>query len=488
MLKLSLKILLVLSALSTTLTAQVNRTETMGGLKFSVTDRDLSLTPYDFGNNPAWLCVDEKETFLRITPEYGNSWGNYNRKFDPVGEMNLGASFHGVKKLGELGTFSGFTSYNYENRRDYNRTLMKDTYSGQAFNITDTTKSNFRYAGPKVVLMYSWQPITNLYAGGFVSYKLLDGLKEKFSYAKTIYRDTELGAGLAYDFSDNFIIGTNLAYFDSQESIEASDVNLFEVELFYFRGDKYFVSKRGSSITGKIRRQGFNYGTQLNWHNGEKFSAGVQINYSPSVSKLLRPTTVSGEVFSEVEDSYADFKSMDIQIKSQYRFSDDLLLGGYAAYFNNKSWSKISSKELLTWEWQNKKVIVGGGASYQLNDELLIAAEYEFSNTNADSTKHIDKTANEINTSDHELRIGSEYKIFENTLVRTGIKFGLREYDLVYGGKDCSYYRVSGGFSFPLFDSITLDTNVYYSRVRTEGNNLYKNYLSASFGLTLKTF
>jgi hypothetical protein len=162
--------------------AQVLRTESMGGLSYAIVDKDHSLSPYDFGKNPAWLVEDERETHLFITPFYSNSWGDYRRKYDSEGNATLGSTFQGVRTLGGQGTFSGYTSYIYQNRRNYYRTLKKDTYAGEGFNITDTTASDFRYMGPHVRLMYSWQPLRRVLAGGFVSYELLDGLKEKFSY------------------------------------------------------------------------------------------------------------------------------------------------------------------------------------------------------------------------------------------------------------------------------------------------------------------
>ncbi len=479
---------IVIVIISGSLKGQQIRTESMGGLKYSIVDRDLSLTPYDFGKNAAWMFADENETYLRITPAYSNSWGNYRRKYDSEGEMNLGASFHGIKKLGELGTFSGYTSYNYENRRNYYRTLIKDSYSGEGFHLTDSTQSDFRYMGPKVILMYSWEPIKNLFAGGAVSYQLLDGLKEKFSYAKSIFRDTEINIGLAYMFGNGLIFGTSFTYFDSQESIEASDVNLFEVELFYFRGDKYFVSKRSSSMTGKIQKNGITLSSQLCWDDGEKFSVASQINYTPSNSKILKPYSTTSQSFDEVEDSYASFNSLDIQIKTQFKLSDDLLLGGYGAYFYDKSWSRITMKDLLIWDWNVKKTFVGAGISYKASEPLLAAFEYEYSYGKADSSKYIDRRFNAVNTNDHEFRIGAEYKIDDEIFIRGGIKLGKKEYDLTVGGKDCSYYKLGGGFSFPIFNTIMIDTNIQYASINGGISNQSRNYLIGSISITLNTF
>lgn len=472
--------------------AQKIRTDAMGGLKFSVIDKDLSLSPYDFGGNPAWMYVDETETFLRITPEFGNSWGNYRRKYDSEGELNIGAAFHGVKKLGSKGTFSGFTSYNYENKRNYFQTLMKDTYSGEAFRLTDGTQSNFRYMGPKVILMYSFEPIEDLFAGGSVTYHLLDGLKEKFSYAKTIYRDTEINLGLAYRLTNSLVLGTNVIYFDSQESIESEDVNLLDVELYYYRGDQYFVSKRSSKMTGKIKKQGITLSSQMFWDDQESITLAAIFDYTPSNSKILKPYSSTSQNFAtqsfdEVEDSYADFNNYDVQMKGQYKISEDLILSGYAGYFSNKSWSKISLKELLMWEWKTEEKVLGLGASYKLNDAFLLAVECEFTGNNADSVKFIDVRKNKINSNDSEIRFGSEYSLKNDILFRCGIKIGKKDYDLVYGGKNSAYIKGTLGFSSTLLEVVTLDANVQLLNLKAD-NNLVRNIWSACIGLTLSTF
>jgi opacity protein-like surface antigen len=399
--------------------------------------------------------------------------------------MNIGTSFHGIKAMGDLGTFSGYTSYNYQNRRNYYRTIKMEPYNGEAFNISDTTSSNFRYMGPKVVLMYSWEPVYKLYVGGSVSYELLDGLKEKFSYAKTIFRDAEIKAGIAYVFSDNLIVGANLQYSNSQESIEASDVNLLDVELRNYRGDNFFILKRGQSVTSKIQKQGLTIGSQLYWDDREKFSFGFQANYTPSNSRILKPY----QNFDEVEDCYAAFESFDIQFKTHYKFNDKLLFGAYAGYFYDYSWSKISLKELLIWEWDTKKTVLGIGTTYKVSPDLLIGMEYEFSNNMADSSKYIDKVFLNLKSIDHTIRAGAEYKIEDQYYLRAGLNYGIMQHDLYYGGNDCKIYKITGGIGFPVLNNITVNADLRYVSL-SPGTplNFSRNYFEGNISIELKTF
>ena len=469
--------------------AQISRIKGMGDLRFSIVDIDQSLSPYDFGGNPAWLFMDEKESYLRITPSYGNSWGNYRQKFDSEGNTNLGTSFNGIKTLGDLGTFSGFTSYNYENRRNYYRTLKKDTYSGEGFYLTDTTASDFRYMGPKVVLMYSWNPLDGIYTGASVSYDLLEGLKEKYSYAQTTYRNAELQAGIAVNFINNIVVGANIKYSDSQEAIEAADVNLLDVELRNYRGNNYYVSKRGSSVTNKIQKHGFTYGSQLFYDDGENITIGVQTNYTPSDSKILKPFSTSTTSFDEVEDSYAAFEFFDLQLKTQYKYDNDLIFGAFAGYFSDYSWSKISMKDLLMWEWDIKRIVVGFGSSYQVSPSLLVGLEYEFSNSVVDSSKYIDNLILNIKSNDHTLRTGAEYELDEGIFLRGGFNYGFKEHDLIYGGTDCNIYKITTGIGFPLFDVLAIDANLQYMTITPKKpDNSSRSYLSGNISLTLRTF
>lgn len=469
------------------LQAQITRTAAMGGLKYSVDDRELKISPYYFGNNPAWIYMDEAESFLRITPTLSNSWGSYRRKYDSDGVMNLGTSFHGIKTLGTKGTFSGFTSYNYENRRNVYRTLKKDSYNGEAFFINDTTASNFRYMGPKVVLMYSWELIDNLYAGGNITYQLLDGLKEQYSYAKTIYRNTGIKLGLAYKIGENIIAGADFEYLDSQESIEAADVNLLEVEVFYFRGEGLFTSKRSSTMTSKIRKKGFNLGSQFCWDNGYNLAVGLQANYSPSDSKILRPyyDPILKQSFDEAEDSYASFDSYDLQVKAQYKIEENFQLGAYAGYFKDYSWSRISLKDLLMWKWTKKEIIAGIGSSYSPSPKLLFGLEYQININAADSSKYIDRRFNSVSSTDHSIRLGSEYKLADEVFLRAGFNYGIIENDLVFGSKDCSVHKISAGIGMPFFDLFIIDANIQYTNISPRKGEISRSFIIGNLAITL---
>ena len=465
--------------------SQQSRLSALGGLSIGIEDKDNSLTPFDFGNNPAWLFMDEKDSYLDISPAISNSWGNYHRRFDSEGDMNYGTAFKGIKPLGELGTFLGYTSYDYEVRRNYYRTLKHDSYFGEAFFFTDTTAGNFHYSGPKVNLMYSWELLDNLYTGASVFYQLLDGLKKVYTYAKTIYRNVGGNFGLVYQLTDDILVGANYTFFDTQESIEAADVNLLDVETFDYRGETYFVPDRGASVTQKIRKKGSTLSGQIYWHNAENLQIALQTNYSASNVKILIP---EGS-FKEVEEGYAWFNSFNLQLESQYKIDNDLMTGIYAAYLNRDSWSRHSHKNLLLWEWQIKDMSIGCGSSYKITPELLAGVDYIFTNRAIDSSKYIDNRFTDLSSNDHSVKIGLEYKILEDVFLRGGYSLSLSEYDVYFGGEDVKNHSLTIGVEVPVFETILLDSYIRYSNV-TPGNDTDKNrsFLGAFVSLRLNSF
>ena len=193
--------------------------------------------------------------------------------------------------------------------------------------------------------------------------------------------------------------------------------------------------------------------------------------------------------FDEVEDSYAAFEFFDVQLKTQYKYDDELTVGAYAGYFSDYSWSKISLKELLIWEWDIKKTVLGLGASYQASPSLLLGLEYEFSHSSVDSSKYIDNLLLNIVSNDHVLRTGAEYKLTDEVFLRCGFNYGAKEHDLIYGGKDCNSYKYSAGIGFPLFDLLTIDASLQYINVSPKKpDNFSRSYLSGNISLTVQAF
>jgi hypothetical protein len=357
----------------------------MGNLNYSVFDEENSLDPFNFAGNPAWLQPGKKQDYLDVTPSISNSWGSYHRKYDSEGTYSASAYFEGVKKLDSTGTFLGRTYYFYENRRNYNRSLLKDPYTGEGFFFADTTSEDFRYNGPAVEFMYSWMPVKRFYTGASVKYGIVEGLKKNYTYAKTMFRDIEVNAGAAYQVSSASIIGANFRYYDTQESVNSMDVNDIEVLVKNFRGEKYAVTRTGRSITERLRKEGIGGGVQMYQRFTPVIESAARLDYTVYNSKLSVPY----ENYYE-EEAKAEFNTLEFQFQTRFAFSNNLSAALNLIYNQTDSWTENSWIDVTLWKWNTKQLTLGGGASYRLFPSILLAFECEFINMKLDSSKYID--------------------------------------------------------------------------------------------------
>jgi hypothetical protein len=479
-------LIVLLLLCSNFLSAQSFRTSSMGGMNLVIKDADNTFNLYDFGRNPAWLVKDETADVLKIIPGSKFSSGQYKRKYDPTEISAYGIVFDGIKSLGDLGTFRGYTSYDVEYHDDIYGSLRRFTYGGDAFFLADTNRGSFRYNGPTVNFMYSLEVLPDLYAGASLSYQLIEGLKDVYSRAQSLIRRIGGNIGLAYQPSDNFSVGLSYEPNELQERIESKSEDLLDVELFLFRGETYSFKRRGSSVNYKTRNLIQNFSTQLNYKVSDNIEVAGKGTYSLGNTEIIIP---SGAI-KEYEEGYAFFDGIDAQLVSRIEPFRNTLIGLKAGYFNGSSWSKHSGRELLLWEWDINGFSAGTGISfYFVPDVLLAGVEYHFQNTKTDSSKYIDNRFQNIESNDHLFKTGLEYVASDIITVRAGLSYGIKENDLIFGGKNVTYTTVTGGAGLNLFKDTLIDILIEYSQQKPdEPVNLKKSFFSGFICLKLLTF
>lgn len=461
------------------------RVRSMAGLKFALKDKDQSLNLYDFGKNPAWLAQDEQESWLKIIPSLKSQSGNYRRLYDPEEINDYSVTFDGVKTLGEKGTFRGYTKYRLEQRNGVYRSLKHDPYAGEAFYMTDTTTGNFKYNGPTVGFEYSLEIFPHLYGGATMRYQILDGLKNMYSLAKTVYREVGGSVGLAYQPLDNLAIGVVVQPFNSQEKIESKSENLLEVEIFNYRGDTYSTKSRRSSVNHTVRKRGILTGGQLYWQPLDNIEIGVRGEYSASRTYVYTSTSM----LNEIGEGDANGESFSLAAQLQYELVDGLLLGASAEHFNTSNWSKGAVYNLLLWEWAYKRTSVGGGVSYWLSSQSLVAAEYEFAACSTDSSKYIDNRYCDVSFNEHSARIGIEHKLFPTTSLRAGYAYTYADRDLFFGEKSVSAHRITLGLGAAWFSNTHIDLLVEYGKTSAgESGSRSRSVFNTMATVTLLSF
>lgn len=458
----------------------------MGGMNLVIKDIDNTFNLYDFGKNPAWLVNDETADVLKITPGSMISSGQYKRKFDPSEVSAYGIVFDGIKTLGELGTFRGYTSYDVEYHDDIYGSLRRFTYGGDAFFLADTNRGGFRYNGPTVNFMYSLEILPGIYAGASLSYQLIEGLKDVYSRAQSLTRRIGGNVGIAYQPTENLSIGLSYEPNELQERIESKSEDLLDVELFMFRGETYSFKRRGSSVDYKTKNFMQNFSAQFDYKVSDDIEIAGTGTYSLGNTKIIIP---SGAI-KEFEEGYAFFDGVDIQIASRFEPVKNIVLGLGAGYQKGSSWSKHSGRELLLWEWNVSGLSIGSGvSSYIIPDVLLAGFELHYQNMQSDSSKYIDNRFQNIESSNYLIKSGLEYVASEIITVRAGFSYGTKEYDLIFGGKDVTYTAVTGGAGLNLFKDAVIDILIEYALQKPdEPANLEKSFFSGFISLKLLTF
>ncbi|MFA6980888.1 MAG: DUF6850 family outer membrane beta-barrel protein [Ignavibacteriaceae bacterium] len=468
--------------------AQISRTIGMGGLTYSIIDADQSFNPYDLGKNPAWLYLDETETWLKIIPSINYSGGEYKRYYDPKSVTNYNLGFKGIKTLGEDGTFLGETNYSYEMRRDIDRSLKYDTYAGEAFFMVDTNQGTFRYNGPSIKFMYSFEMISNLYLGASVNYRILDGLKNVYSRATVLYREVGGTIGLAYKITNDISVGLTGILSDDQEKIEAKSEDLTEVEIFNFRGETFSVRKRSSSVSQTIRKKGNGVGVQLYYTPEKTAEFGLHANIFNLKEDILIPYSTSTQSFQEYSEGYASFENYNILAKGRYRLSDELIFGGSLELHHRNSWSKNPTRELLLWDWKVNSLKLGIGCSYNIAQTSLVSIEYEYEKVTADSSKYIDSRTTNVLSNNHLVKAGTEHEIYPDAFLRAGFNYAVVENDILSGGTDVSFYAITCGIGVRFYNSFDVDFSFIYDNYKPKYDDKKRSHFGGFLTTKLYSF
>ena len=465
--------------------AQIFRSLGLSGISYSLSDPEVRLTPFGLARNPATIVSDEQSTYLKIIPSYTSEQGEYRRLYDPEVVSLSSVNFRGLKTLGEKGTFLGEMGYVYEYRDQVYRSIMKDPYSGESFFMTDTTKGNISYNGPQMTGMYSWYLTDGLSAGFSVSYGILSGLKSVYTYAKTIYRNAALSGGLAYDLTDNTMVAVKLAYGDSQESVEASDVNLLDVEVWDFVGETYTLRNRSQSITQKVKRIQYETSLQVYSTPVQGLEIGANAGYSPKSATFITPYMS----FDELTLGYSQSADIFGEVYGRYMISENSTAGAKVSYNHINNWSKNNRNNLLVWEWNYSGLIAGAGTSYKLTEvPLLMAVEFETAFRNIDSSKYIDRKSITDNGADITLRTGLEYEINSDLTVRGGYRFSQKGIDMQYGLKDVTQNQFSFGCDYYFRGGSILQFCGKYSNLTPSSSGVSRSVWEGFCQIKLNTF
>lgn len=461
--------------------SQNERIAALGGATVALKDFDLDLNLYDFGGNVAGLMRDHTLDVLYIRPHYTFFKGDYLRYFDFNKSSLVGISFDGTKILKD-GVFRGYVIYDYEYRRNVNRALKRNPYSGIAFFMTDTTTGDFAYNGPKVGFQYSFELLKSFFWGFELNYQLVDGLKNIYSRAKSLIRNIDGSLNLAYEFNNNISIGGKVAFYDNKESIEAKSEDLFDAEIFNYRGDTYAFKRRSQTIEQTYREKALGYSLQGVVSPVDKFNFGVRADYFTSNVKVQYPYGT----LKEYEEGHSVFEDFTTTMKMQYQPFENLMIGLEGKYEDYNSWSRISELALMIWKWDLKQYNLSAGISYRLKYLPLIAvSEFTFGKIISDSSKYIDNKFVNHNEPIYSFKAGIEYEIIKRIFLRTGYQFFDLGFDPERGGKDVSINKFTFGLGIYSSKSIEID---YFTEFIFQKNQIAQSNRIINSQINLKLY
>lgn len=483
-------VLAVIVLMSVNYQAQITRTASMGGVTFSVKDKDYQLNPYDLAGNPAWMQVDENTDYLEFSPSFTGISGEYHKLYEPGSNNIWFLGVEGVKNLGEDGTFLGRTTYEFDHRKDVYRSLKYKPYDGGAFFMADTTTGNFMYNGPSMEFMYSYELFNSFYIGAVAGYKILDGLKDKYSRSQTLYRTVTADIGLVYDFGGGTIAGFSYGINDQQEKIEATNDDLLDVEIFRFRGETFSVRKSAGTVNEKIHYFTNDFKAHLFLEPVKNFELVLLGNIQDSYEQILIPYYLSESDISlkEYEDGYASFTTYNAKTIGRYSFSNEFMVSVFAGFTKNESWSKNPALNLLLWEWETNQITTGAGISFKPTDNLLLATEYEYGNVDSDSSKFVDSRINNLTADIHTFRAGGELRISTSGYLRAGYNLSLYdEEETSFAGDNLVLHKYTLGCGYTFLDNFKIDAALIYSK-NTSENDSYRRGIEGILTLTLYSF
>jgi len=419
-----LKIVIMLLALGFSVSfgsfASQFRIKSLAQMSLILKDTDNQLNLYDFGGNPAWLVLDKNKSWLRFSFITNKNSGHFRRTYDPETLMDLNGQVEGVKILDENQTFYGSVNYHNLRLNNVHQAINLNPYQENPFRLTDNTTGGINYLGPSVFFQYSKNIYQQkLFIGGSATYQIETGLKDVFPQPRTIYRYFQSGAGLAYRFSDQLNVGATFFYSNTQEFTEIISPDPFErrqVIVLKFRGENFFTESLGS-LEQFTKNAAYKVGCQLTYAPNNYVKSGLVVHYNFQTTDFLENR------FIPKSDGIWKLNGYEISWKTRLEIPG-VPFGFGLAYdricFND--WIKHPDFPVLMGDDTFCENRIGVGISYEpLFVPLVFGAEYHFGYADKNKKDYISRLleSGEINNS--IFKMGAEYQLFKNLMVRTGV-------------------------------------------------------------------
>ncbi len=226
-----------------------------GDMSLALPDTNRQLNLYQFAGNSAWLQMNDKGNWLKITLGNKSSRGDLRRFWDAYGVYDNAVTFSGQKHVADNQTFFGYVRYHMDYKERVNRAIDIEPYDFDPFVLSDSTEGDFFYSGPQVFVVFSHRPFQKLWWGVSLDYQIYRGLKKIYSMPEIVRRKIALDLSLAWAVGKSLTLGISMRPYDINDLtdlvLQPDGVN--PVVLRY-RGEFYFHSATSKDDRTAISR------------------------------------------------------------------------------------------------------------------------------------------------------------------------------------------------------------------------------------------
>jgi len=392
----------------------------------------VQLGLYTFGGNPAGVSFDVTRGYVHITPSGRDMFNDLGRLFDPHEVQEASFNALTLQRIGESGAFLGRFKYYGMKELKILGSLRSQPYLGDPFFISDTSEGDYRYYGPEVQFIHSFSPVRNLTLGLAIEYSVSDGLKDVYSRAHNVVRSVDASTGAILYVNGCMLYGLSFRVYSSQERIESKMEELLDVDVFTYRGDLYATRRRGQSVEEKIRLSGAEISMQAANLSSENFTLMGYLRGNRTELQTLIPTAF----LKESEDGYTQFEHLQGDVLARWRLSHNFEIAGNLNAGASSSWSELSAKKLLIWEWSYQYVHGTLTVARSVSDEARVFLQGNLRVCAIDSSKYIDNRFTQLRSLQFGAQIGAEGTLLSRVGVRVGLGGGAIKADPVVGGND----------------------------------------------------
>ncbi|HEX9970969.1 MAG TPA: hypothetical protein VGD14_02755 [bacterium] len=384
-----------------------------------IKDEDNQLNLYDFGLNPAWLVMDQRQSWLRPFFATDVNWGNFKRNYDPQTSIDANAFFEGVKVMDENQAFRGMVDYHNLYLNDVDQAISRDPYQEHPFRLADNTTGSIHYWGPIVAAQYSrniWQE--KLFFGASLDYQIETGLKDYFPQSRTIYRHIGVGTGVGYAVSNRLSLGVTFNYTTIQEFTEAVPPSANDprsVEVMKFRGET-IGSERTGSMERFTKTKMYRGGIQAHYQPSEFVESAVSIYYN------FQNLDATESRSKPVKDGTWKLQGYEIHWKNRVRLPQLPFVAGFSfdrIYFNDwaihPNFAVVMGDDYLT---ENR---IGAGLAYEPKSfPIILGVEYHLAFAEKDKKDYVSRLTGSGNIDEGDLKIGAEIGVTKTWKIRGG--------------------------------------------------------------------